>query len=346
MNANIDLTVKDIAKIVGGDLIGNKDVIVKKISRIENCMADDLTFVFQNEYIKYIDSCKASCILIPEGFLQVHNLNFKKAFIICKNVQLALLTLLSFVVESKNKGIKKIIHKTAIIDDTALIGKNVTINANCYIGKNCVINDNVVLYPNVVLYDNVHIGKNTIINSNVVCYEDTIIGDDCIIHSGAVIGADGFGFFDNADGSYKKIPQLGNVCVGNNVEIGANSTIDRALLNSTIISNGVKIDNLVHIAHNCFIDEHSALAAQVGISGSTKIGKRNRIGGQVGIAGHIEITDDVILAAKSGISKSIKKSGMYFGIPAKDKMTAFKIEACLRDLPNIVLDIEKLKNKK
>ena len=173
--------------------------------------------------------------------------------------------------------------------------------------------------------------------------DNTIIGKNCLIQPGAVIGADGFGFIENPNGKYEKIPQIGNVIIGDNVEIGANTTIDCALLDSTIIKDGVKIDNLVHIAHNCIINEDTAMAAQAGIAGSTTIGKRNRIGGQVGLAGHISTEDDVILTAQSGVSKSITEKGVYFGSPAKERTQAFKIEANLRRLPDLAIDVDLLK---
>lgn len=196
--------------------------------------------------------------------------------------------------------------------------------------------------PGVVLGDNVRIGKNTTLNSNVSVYEDCQIGDNCIIHAGAVIGADGFGFQENEDGSYSKVPQLGNVLIMDDVEIGANSTIDRALLGSTIIGKGVKIDNLVQVAHNVFIDENTAIAAQVGISGSSKIGKRNKIAGQCGIAGHLNICDDVLLMAQSGVPNNITKSGAYFGTPIRERMKAFRIEAVVNNLPELKKELSQL----
>ena len=344
MSFDIKLTPAEVADIVGGELIGSPSTPIRNLSKIENGQPGDLTFLYRDDYERYLEGCYASCILIPKGFIAVPKLN--QSFIECENPYLSFIKILRLVtVSNSDKIVKKgEIHRSAIISSTAKIGKNVVVGARCYIGKNCIIADNVVLMPNVTLYDNVIIGEGTEINSNVVCYQDTIIGKNCIIHAGTVIGSDGFGFIENPeDGSYEKIPHIGNVNIGDNVEIGANSTIDRALIDSTIIENGVKIDNLVHIAHNCFIGAHSAMAAQVGISGSTKVGSRNRIGGQVGLAGHIELTDDVVVYAQSGIPKSINKKGAYFGSPAKEKMQAFKIEACLRRLPEVLTDVEVLK---
>ncbi len=342
MNYKIKLTPIEIAEIVNGKLIGPETTLITNISRIENSKPGDLTFISRSDYKKYLSETEASCILVPEGIVLVTKP--QQSIIECEDPYLSLVKILKLIVVSNSKPKKGAIHRSAIIDATAKVSKTAIIEAHCYIGANCVIGDGVVIKPNVVLYDNVIIGQKTEINSNVVCYSDTIIGSECIIHSGAVIGSDGFGFIENKeDGSYDKIPQLGNVVIGDSVEVGANATIDRALLDSTIIEDGVKIDNLVHIAHNCQVGKNSAMAAQVGISGSVKIGERNRLGGQVGLAGHLETADKVTVAAQSGVAKSIKEEGMYFGTPAKPKMTAFKIEACLRQLPDLIVDVEQLK---
>jgi UDP-3-O-[3-hydroxymyristoyl] glucosamine N-acyltransferase len=237
------------------------------------------------------------------------------------------------------------IHPSAVIEQGAFVSAKASIGANCYIGKNVSIDEGVIIKSNCSIQQNVKIGKNTLIHSNVVIYKDCEIGDNCIIHSGVVIGADGFGYIENSDGSYSKIPKIGNVVIGNNVEIGANTTIDRSLIGSTYISDGVKLDNLIQIGHNVEVGENSVMAAQVGVSGSAKIGKRNRFGGQVGIAGHLEIADDVIIMAQSGVAKSVTQKGMYFGSPIKDRITAFKIEAVIPQLPQIYKDINLIKKK-
>jgi UDP-3-O-[3-hydroxymyristoyl] glucosamine N-acyltransferase len=311
------------------------------LGKIENGKEGELSFLARKEYEKYMDSCYATCIIIPQGYVNVPKQN--QAFIESENPYLAIVNLIKYVVTLSYKDNKPQIHRSAIIAQSAKIPNNVTIGARCVIGENCVLGNNVILHPNVILYNNVSIGEKTELHSNVVCYDDTIIGKRCIIHAGAIIGADGFGFIENPNGKYDKIPQIGNVIIGDDVEIGANSTIDCALLNSTEIKDGVKIDNLVHIGHNCYIGENTAMAAQVGIAGSSKIGKRNKLGGQVGIAGHIELVDDIILTAQAGVSKSLKSKGIYFGSPAKERLQAFKIEAYLRKLPDIAVDVEMLK---
>ena len=341
MKITVKLTTGEIAEIVKGNLLGADNLIVTNIGKIENAKEGDLTFLSREEYAKYLEGCFASCVLIPKGFVGVPQQN--QAFIECENPYTAIVTVLKLVTISNKAERKPEIHRSAIIAQSAKIAKNVRIGARCIIGENCIITDNVELRPNVTLYDNVIVGEHTEIHSNVVCYSETIIGKRCIIHAGVVLGADGFSFLENEDGTYEKIPQLGNVVIGDNVEIGANSTIDRAMMDSTSIGNGVKLDNLIHIAHNCTVGDHTAMAAQVGISGSSHIGKRNRIGGQVGVAGHLEIADDVILSAKSGVAKTIKDKGIYFGAPAKERLQAFKIEAYLRRLPDIAVDVEMLK---
>jgi UDP-3-O-[3-hydroxymyristoyl] glucosamine N-acyltransferase len=343
MKITIRLTTGEVAKIANGKLSGSNSIPISNISKIEDGKEGDLTFLARYDYAKYLDDCNASCIIIPKDFVAVPHQD--QCFIECANPYNSIVAVLKYCYDQQKIEKKPEIHRSALVAPSAKIAKNVRIGARCIIGDNCIIADNVELHPNVILYNNVIIGERTEINSNVVCYNDTIIGKNCIIHSGAVIGADGFGFIENTDGSYDKIPQLGNVIIGDNVEIGANSTIDCALMDSTFIGDGVKIDNLVHIAHNCVVGINTAMAAQVGISGSTKIGRRNRIGGQVGIAGHLETADDVIISAQSGVAKTIKEKGVYFGSPAKERLQAFKIEAYLRRLPEIAVDVEVLKKQ-
>jgi UDP-3-O-[3-hydroxymyristoyl] glucosamine N-acyltransferase len=341
MKLNNPTTCEEIAKIVNGNILGSPANKISRLNRIEYAEEGDLTFFSDKKYLKHLHTTNATCILVPKGLGLAPN-KANQTFIEVDNPYLAFFKLL-LINDTYYTQFKSFIHPTAIIGEGTEIGETAYIGANVVIGKNCKIGKDTILSPNVTLYDNVQIGNNCILHSNVVCYYDTVIGNNCIIHAGAVIGSDGFGFIENKDGSYTKIPQLGNVVIGDNVEIGANTTIDRAVVGSTIIENGVKIDNLVQIAHNVHIGENTAMAAQVGISGSTKIGKRNRLAGQVGIAGHIEITDDVTLEAKSGVAKSILESGVYFGAPPKKKIEAFKILMASNELPELVIQFNKLK---
>lgn len=233
----------------------------------------------------------------------------------------------------------------ALVDSSASVDPTAAIGPGCVVGANCTIGSSVQLVANVVLYQDCTIGSGTVVHANVVCREGTTVGEQCLIHSGVVIGADGFGYLGEPDGSFTKVPQVGVVTIGNNVEIGANTTIDRAALGETRIEDGVKIDNLVHLAHGVSIGNNTAIAAQTGISGSTKIGQRNRIAGQVGIVGHIELANDVVVYAQSGVGKSISAPGAYFGSPAKDHATALRIEAVTRRLPELDNELQQLRRE-
>lgn len=333
----------ELCSQIGGTIKGDPERNITGINRIETAETGEITFCARQEYEKYLSSTKASCVLLPKD--SVHEPGENCTYIYCDNPYFVFVSLIKKIADQQ-------ISFTPKIHATAVIGENVNIAEDAYIGPGCVISDGAVigsktqLTANVVVYKNVKIGKNSIINAGVTLYHQVEIGNNCIIHAGAVIGADGFGFLEDAEtGKYDKIPQIGNVIIGDDVEIGANTTIDRALIGSTIIKNGVKIDNLVQIAHNCFIDENSAFASQVGISGSTHLGKRIKLGGQVGVSGHLEITDDVTIIAQSGVSKSVTKKGIYFGSPIKDRLQAFKIEAVMRRLPEIAADVDKLKKE-
>lgn len=335
------LTVKNIAELIGGKVVGNENLLISKLQRIEDASQGGISFLARPEYEKFLIDSNVSCVLVSQNCSKHPNEN--QAFVVCDDPYLAFIKLIKHF-ESQRIKPKSEIHPSAVIADNVHIGENVQIGANSVILNDCIIGDNTIINPNVVLYRNVQIGSDCIINSSVVCYHETIIGNNCIIHSGAVIGADGFGYLENKEtGKYDKIPQVGNVVIGDDVEIGANATIDRALLGSTVIESGVKIDNLVHVAHNCLVGENTGIAAQTGISGSSKIGKRNRFGGQVGLAGHLETANDVTLIAQSGVSKSVTKPGIYFGTPIKERLHAFKIEACIRQLPEMFAEIDKIK---
>lgn len=341
MKLNPPIACEKIAKIVEGKIQGNPELLVYELNRIELAKEGDLTFFSDKKYEKYLRETQATCIIVPLNY-QNDPASEQQVFIRVTNPYFAFFTLLNYLDTYYQKFVS-FIHPSAVVGKNCSIHPTAYIGPYCIIGDNCSIDEGSKLMSNIVLYDNVAIGKNTLIHSNVVCYYNTKIGNNCIIHSGAVIGSDGFGFIENKDGSYTKIPQLGNVVIGNSVEIGANTTIDRAVVGSTIIEDGVKIDNLVQIAHNVYIGENSAMAAQVGISGSSKIGKRNRLAGQVGIAGHLEIVDDVIIEAKSGVPKSILESGVYFGAPPKKKAEAFRILTASNELPEILRQFSKLK---
>ena len=334
--------VQEIAQLIEAEVIGNQEFIISGLNRIENAKSGELTFFYNDKYRKYLETTNASVIIVPANcdYLPKENQTLLR-------VSEPYQKFVQILIWLNNQKARKssFIHHSAVIGNSCEIDETAYIGANCVIGNNCKIGKNTVLHSNISIYDNSKIGDNCTIHSNATIYEDTEIGNNCVIHSGVALGSDGFGFFENKDGSYTKIPQLGNVVLENDIEIGANTTIDRALVGSTIIRNGVKLDNQIQIAHNCEIGENSAMAAQVGVSGSVKVGKRNRFGGQSGISGHIEIADDVVLLAKSGVPKSIEKGGLYFGSPIREKMQAFRIEAVIHNLPDLAKDVKLIKKK-
>lgn len=336
----MELKVKQLADLVGGDLFGDAEAKIYSLAKIEEAKEGDLTFLANPAYEKYFSSCNATAIIVKKGFDKTKK---KTNYIEVENPAEAFLKVIYAFFNPKFE--LKGIAKSAVIDSTAIIGNNVALGENVVIGKNCKIGDNTKIYHNTVIYDNVQIGSNCLIFSNVSIRENCVIGSNVILHSGVVIGADGFGFAKNADGTYLKIPQIGNVIIEDDVEIGANSAIDRAALGSTIIKKGVKIDNLVQVGHNCYIGENTVISGQVGIAGSSKIGKNCMLAGQVGIAGHLEIADNTVIGAQSGIAKSILKSGMYLGSPAKEHKTFAKLEAHFRNLENYANKIDELEKK-
>jgi UDP-3-O-[3-hydroxymyristoyl] glucosamine N-acyltransferase len=331
-----------VAEIIEAELLGNPEGNIYALDRIEDLKTGELSFIADSKFEKYVVDKENVFLIVNKNF----NAKLHESVTLFKvdNPHFALEKLLHFI-DSKSETKSNFIHNTCVIEETAEIAKSAYIGPRCIIGKNCIIGENVILHSNVVLYDNVSIDNNTILHSGVICCNDTKIGRNCIFQPGAIIGSDGFGYHENKDGSYEKIPQLGNVIIEDNVEIGANTTVDRAIVGSTIIGKGVKIDNLCQIAHNVKIGENTAMAAHVGIAGSTSLGKRNRLGGQVGLAGHLETADDVVIYAQSGVAKSIERKGIYFGSPIKDRLLAFKIEAALGSLPELVKTVERMRKK-
>ncbi len=335
------IEIRKLAELIDAEYIG-ENLKVSGINRIEFASNGEVTFYKDKKLEKYLNSLRNVFLIVAKEFSE--EVDTSVSLLKVDDPYLAFIKLIK-IIDSQKVIPSGGIHHTAIIGENCKIDKTAYIGPRCIIGNNCIIGERTLLHSNVVMYDNVEIGSNTIIHSSVVFYGDVKVGDNCIIHSGAIIGSDGFGFVEHNDGSYEKIPQIGNVVIKDNVEIGANTTIDRALVGSTIIESGVKIDNLCQIAHNVILGEHTAMAAQVGISGSTKVGKRNRFGGQVGLAGHLETADDVIILAQSGVAKSVDNKGVYFGSPIKDRLKAFKIEAAINNLPETVKIIEKIRKK-
>jgi UDP-3-O-[3-hydroxymyristoyl] glucosamine N-acyltransferase len=325
----------EIAKFLNGELVGDPDIQISGVAKIQTATSGELTFLANPKYGKYLDSTKASAVLISknQSAPQINHIKVDDPY-------LSFLEVLNLLYPLKNPDYNGI-HPTAVIADTAIIGKNVQIGPNVYIGEFVKIGDRSLLYPNCIILDNAEIGKQCRFYPRVSIREGCCVGNNVIIHDGTVVGSDGFGFAPDGD-KYKKIPQMGIVRIEDDVEIGANSTIDRATIGETIIKKGCKIDNLVQIAHNVEVDANTVIAAQTGISGSTKIGKHVTIAGQVGTVGHIEIGDNAILAAKSGISKNVPAGEVWFGYPATTIMKQKKIEASLRHLPDMLKKVNKM----
>ncbi|MGE5409497.1 MAG: UDP-3-O-(3-hydroxymyristoyl)glucosamine N-acyltransferase [Clostridiales bacterium] len=332
--------IKEVADLVGGTLTGDENVFLENISKIEEALPGDLTFLYLPAYEKYFPTTKASAILVKTGFPKVRS---DIAYIEVPSPNNALLKVINhfFKPDFNLQGI----DQTAFIDPKASIGQNVSIGKNVVISSGCKIGDNVKIYHNCVLLDNVEIGNDCLIFPNVSIREKCRIGNNVIIHSGTVVGSDGFGYNPDKDGVYHKVPQIGIVIIEDDVELGANVCIDRASIGTTLIKQGTKIDNLVQVAHNVVIGENTAISAQSGISGSTKVGKNCIFAGQVGVAGHLEIVDRVIIAAQSGVSKSLTKSATYFGSPAKEHRHALKLEAHIRNLPEQSVKLKELENQ-
>lgn len=334
-------TAKQIAEILGGEIDGNEDVAVHKLSKIEEGEKGSLSFLSNPKYTKYVYITDASIIIVNKSFLPEKEVN--TTLIKVDDAYQAFSTLLEYYNQFKQD--KSGIEAQSFISESASIGDNLYLGAFAYIGDHAKIGNNVKIYPNVFIGDNVRIGDNTVIYAGTKIYYDSIIGNNCEIHSGAVIGADGFGFAPNKEGEYNKVPQIGNVIIEDHVDIGAATTIDRATLGSTIIKKGVKLDNQIQVAHNVEIGENTVIAAQTGIAGSTKIGKNCMIGGQVGIVGHITIGNNVRVQAQTGIAKSVKDDEIIQGTPAFTYSDFNKSYVYFKKLPALVETIKSLEKE-
>jgi len=332
---------QQIAEILNGDIVGNADVEVNSLAKIEEGKKGDLCFLSNPKYISHIYTSQASIVIVNKSFTPDKEIS--ATLIKVEDAYSSFSQLLELY--NKMKFNKVGISEKADIATDSAIGKEVYIGAFTYISEGVTIENNVKIYPNCFIGENVTIKENTILHSGVNVYHDCVIGKNNILHSGAVIGSDGFGFAPDGDNDYKKISQIGNVVIGDNVEVGANTTIDRATMGSTIIGNGVKIDNLIQIAHNVEVGDHTVIAAQAGIAGSSKIGKRCMIGGQTAVSGHLTIADEVKIAGQSGVASSIKEVGkivqgpMAFDI--RDFQRSFIIFKKLPELYNSIHAIKK-----
>jgi UDP-3-O-[3-hydroxymyristoyl] glucosamine N-acyltransferase len=336
----MNLTLQEVSDFIGGKITGNRNLVIKNLAKIEEAQPGDLTFLYLPAYEKFLPSTKASAIIVKTGF------NIKRddiSYIETVEPNKAFFKLINHYLtpDFPLKGI----DSTAFIDPSVKIGKNFAAGKNVVISAGCSIGNNVKIFHNTVILENVDVGNDCLLFQNISIREKCKIGDRCIIHANTVIGSDGFGYEQDEKGVFQKIPQIGNVVIEDDVEIGSNVSVDRASIGSTLIKRGTKIDNLTQIAHNVVIGEDTIISSQVGISGSTKVGNNCFILGQVGLTGHIEIGNKVILIAQSGVSKSILKEGTYFGSPAKEVKNAFQIEAHIRNLPKYAEKITQLEKQ-
>lgn len=339
----MQFTAAQIAMLIQGKIEGDSNATVQSFGKIEEAGAGQLTFLANPKYEDFIYNTRASVVIIntaqqlrePVGATLIRVADAYSAFAI----------LLSKYQEMRTQQLSGI-QEPSYISKTAKLGNNIYVGAFAYIGDNVVVGNNVKIFPNAYIGDNVKLGDNTILHPGVKIYHDCIIGWNVTIHAGTVVGSDGFGFAPQKDGSFKKVPQIGNVVVEDYVEIGANAAIDRATIGSTVIKSGAKLDNLIQIAHNVEVGNNTVIAAQAGVSGSTKIGNNVMIGGQAGIVGHLQIADGSKINAQSGVSKSIKTpNAAVTGSPAFEYTSALRSQAVSRKLPDLekrIKELEKL----
>ncbi|TXC78367.1 UDP-3-O-(3-hydroxymyristoyl)glucosamine N-acyltransferase [Luteibaculum oceani] len=340
----MEFTAKQIAQLLEGTVEGNEEAAVNTLAKIEEAKPGSLTFLANPKYTEYIYDTGASVVIVNQDFTPERSLPVNCTLIKVANAYESFATLLEHY--------NQFINNKSGIEEPIFKGNDVSLGDDCYIGAFVHIGDHTSIgkgakiHPNTTIGKNVVIGEGTIIQSGVTIYDQTEIGSHCIIHSGCVIGSDGFGFAPNSENNYKKVPQIGNVIIEDHVEIGSNTTIDRATLGSTRIRKGVKLDNLIQIAHNVDIGENTVIAAQTGVAGSTKIGKNCMIGGQVGIVGHITIADEVKIAAQSGIGNSIKEPGMIVqGSPAIALGEYKRSYVIFKTLPALRSKVQELESK-
>jgi len=331
-------TLKEIAKLIDGKVIGNGDILITGASGIKEASEGDITFLANPKYMPLMDKTRAAAIITSSDAQRTN-----KPIILTENPSLAFAKIISMIIPD-DSGHPNGIDYTVVMGKNVILGKDVAVGPYVVIGENVTIGDNTIIYAGSFIGHHTKIGSHTLIYPHVSIRERISIGSRVIIHSGTVIGSDGFGFA-TIKGLHHKIPQVGTVEIADDVEIGANVTIDRARFDKTVIGRGTKIDNLVQIAHNVIIGENSLIVAQVGISGSTIIGNNVTLAGQAGLVGHITIGDNAIVTAQSGVSKSVPADTMVSGYPARPFMTTQRVNASLQNLPKLLLLVKELKKK-
>lgn len=329
-----------VALMIQGKVEGDATIEVTQFGKIEEAKHGEISFLANPKYEEFLYTTKASIVIINDSLVLKEKIG--ATLIRVPDAYAAFATLLTKYQELKAATMVGI-QTPSFIAGSAKLGTQHFIGAFATISENVIVGDNVKIYPNVFIGEQVKIGNNVVLNPGVVIYHNCVIGNNVTIHAGSIIGSDGFGFAPKADGSFQKVPQLGNVVIEDDVEIGSNTTIDRATIGSTIIRKGVKLDNLIQIAHNAEVGNNTVIAAQSGISGSTKIGKSVMVGGQVGFAGHISVADGTKLAAQSGVTKSIKeKNQTLTGHPAADQKTALRAQVYVKNLPDLEKRVKEL----
>ncbi|KQS31504.1 UDP-3-O-(3-hydroxymyristoyl)glucosamine N-acyltransferase [Dyadobacter sp. Leaf189] len=336
-------TVSEIAQMLDGTIVGDEKITIDSAAKIEEGRPGCISFLANSKYEAYVYSTGSSAVIVNKDFAPKKEVSATLIYV--ENAYTAFTILLEEYQKRLAKN-KSGVEQPSFIGENSQVGADVYRGAFSYIGKNCIVGDNVKIHPHSFLGDNVSIGDNTVVHPGARIYQNTIVGKNCVISANAVIGSDGFGFAPQTDGSYKAIPQLGNVIIEDDVSIGSNTTIDCATMGSTIIRQGVKIDNLVQIAHNVEIGKNTVIAAQSGISGSTTIGEQCVIAGQVGVVGHISVANKTKIGAQSGLGKSVKKEGLSFsGSPARDLNEHLRSMALVRRLPEMEERLKDLERK-
>jgi UDP-3-O-[3-hydroxymyristoyl] glucosamine N-acyltransferase len=338
----MEFSAQQIAMLLGGKVTGDANRKVSDVGPIESAHEGQLSFLCDAKYLPHLPQTGASVVLMTESIPFDGETN--ATLIRVENARAAMGQLLSLVAKAMNPA-KQGVEQPSFVSEGVVIPDDAYIGAFAYIGKNVQLGKGVQIYPHTYIGDNVKIGDNTILYSGVKVYYNCVIGKDCILHAGVVVGSDGFGFEPDAKGVNQKLPQIGNVIIEDDVEIGANTTVDRAMMGSTIIRRNAKLDNLVQVAHNVEIGESTFMCAQVGVAGSTKVGSHCILAGQVGVAGHITIADNCVFGAQSGIANHVKKPGMYQGSPIIDAMNWRRSVVGFKQLPDIMKRLQELEKK-
>lgn len=338
----MEFSAQQIAALLGGKVTGDANRKVWDVGSIESAHEGQLSFLCDAKYLPHLSQTAASVVLMTDSIPFDGTTN--ATIIRVENARAAMGQLLALVAKALNPA-KQGIEQPSFIAEGVIVPEDAYVGAFAYIGKNVQLGKGVQIYPHTYVGDNVKIGDNTILYSGVKVYYNCVVGKDCILHAGVVVGSDGFGFEPNAQGVNQKLPQIGNVIIEDDVEIGANTTVDRAMMGSTIIRRNAKIDNLVQVAHNVEVGESTFLCAQVGIAGSSKVGKHCILAGQVGVAGHLEVADNCVFGAQSGIPSSVRKSGMYQGSPVIDAMNWRRSVVGFKQLPEMMKRLQALEKK-